>query len=166
MPYSSQALAAPMTQAPAMKVAQPMPQQPAYVRPNAAPNGKPWPAVAGYLQGEPQTRTAGRSEVTLDNGQNSSDVLVKLVTLAGSVARPARQVFIPAHGKFTIRSIEAGRYDVRYQDLMTGGRWRSEAMTLDETTDARGIRYSVMTLTLQKVRDGNMAVHDLSEEEF
>jgi hypothetical protein len=93
-------------------------------------------------------------------------VFVKLVSLSGNIARPARQIFIPANGKFTIKSIEAGRYDVRYQDLKTGTRSRSDGLTLSETADARGIRYSVMTLTLQRARNGNMAIHDLAQDEF
>jgi hypothetical protein len=166
MPYSSQALAAPVVNAPAASVAQLQPQQAAFVRPKVAPNGKPWPKVAGYLDGEPQTKAAGHSEITIDNGQNDADVFVKLVALSGDVARPARQVFIPANGKFTMKRIDAGLYDIRYEDLMTGSRSRSDGMTLTETADARGIRYSVMTLTLQRVRNGNMAIHDLAAEEF
>jgi hypothetical protein len=166
MPYSSQALAAGAITAPSVSVARQMPPPPVFVRPRTAPNGKPWPIVAGYLNGEPQTRAGGHSEITIDNGQNDSDVFVKLVSLSGNIARPARQIFIPANGKFTIKSIEAGRYDVRYQDLKTGTRSRSDGLTLSETADARGIRYSIMTLTLQRARNGNMAIHDLAQDEF
>lgn len=165
MPYSSQAVATPAITASSPSAVRQIPP-PDFVRPKTAPNGKPWPVVAGYLSGEPQTRAGGHSEITIDNGQNDSDVLVKLVSLSADVARPTRQIFIPANGKFTIKSIAAGRYDIRYQDLMTGVRSRSEGMTLSESADARGIRYSVMTLTLQRVKNGNMAIHDLADGEF
>lgn len=167
MPYSPQPIAADAPKTlPAQVKAQQVAQHPVYVRPTNAPNGKPWPVTAGYLKAVPLARTAGHSEVTVDNSQNSSDVFVKLVSLSGNVARPARQIFIPAHGKFTMKSLEQGPYDVRYQDLHSGGRSRSEAMTLTETASSVGIEYSTITLTLYKVRNGNMATYDLPAEEF
>lgn len=137
-----------------------------YVRPKTAPNGRPWPVTAGYLAGEPQTHTAGHSEVTIDNGQNNSDVQLKLVVLEGKVASPARQIFIPAHSRFTIKNLTAGNYDVRYRDLTSGNLSRSESMRLTETTTYKGTEYSVITLTLYKVVNGNTATYGLSEDEF
>ncbi|AZC18565.1 J domain-containing protein [Pseudomonas sp. CMR5c] len=138
----------------------------AYVRSKTAPNGKPWPKIASYLAGEPQTHTKGHSEITIDNGGNNSDVFLKLVALQGTVARPARQVFIPAHSQFTIKNLAPGRYDVRYRDLNFGGLSRSEAMQLTEKTTHRGTEYAVITLTLYKVANGNAATFTLSEDEF
>ena len=137
-----------------------------YVRPKNAPNGRPWPVTASYLTGEPQTHTAGHSEVTIDNGQNNSDMHLKLVALEGKVARPVRQVFIPAHSKFTIKNLTPGSYDVRYRDLKYGYLSRSESMKLTETSTYRGTEYSVMTLTLYKVVNGNAATFGLAEDEF
>jgi hypothetical protein len=141
-------------------------KQPTYVRSKTAPNGRPWPKTAGYLVGEPQTHKTGHSEVTIDNGQNNSDVLLKLVALEGKVARPARQIFIPARSRFTINNLTAGNYDVRYRDLTSGGLSRSESMRITESTTSRGTEYSVITLTLYKVANGNTATYGLSEEEF
>lgn len=141
-------------------------KKPAYVRSKTAPNGRPWPKVAGYLVGEPQTHKAGHSEVTIDNGQNNSDVLLKLVALEGEVARPARQIFIPAHSRFTIKNLTAGNYDVRYRDLTSGGLSRSESMEITESTTYKGTEYSVITLTLYKVAHGNTETYGLSEDEF
>jgi hypothetical protein len=143
-----------------------VPKKPAYVRPKTAPNGRPWPKSANYLVGEPQTHKSGHSEVTIDNAQNNADVLLKLVALDGKVARPARQIFVPAHSSFTIKTLSAGNYDVRYRDLTSGGLSRSESMKLTETTTSRGSEYSVVTLTLYKVAHGNTATYGLSEEEF
>lgn len=143
-----------------------VPKKPAYVRPKTAPNGKPWPATAGYLVGEPQSHTTGHSEITIDNGRNDSDVFVKLVSLSGSVARPARQVFIPAYSRFTVKQLAPGNFDVRYRDLNTGGLSRSEMINLTERKTYQGTEYSVITLTLYKVQNGNMATYDLSEDEF
>lgn len=175
MPYSAQPITTQSQSDPAGKpVIQASPEtnslkgasKPAYVRPKTAPNGRPWPRTASYLAGEPQTHTAGYSELTIDNGRNSSDVFLKLVALQGSVARPARQVYIPAHAQFTIKKLTPGRYDVRYKDLNSGGLSRSEPMVLTETTTSRGTEYSVITLTLYKVVNGNAATFPLSEDEF
>ncbi|KTB84341.1 hypothetical protein AO069_23385 [Pseudomonas syringae pv. syringae PD2774] len=138
----------------------------AYVRPKTTPSGRPWPRIASYLAGEPQTHNTGHSEVTIDNEQNNSDVFLKLVSLQGAVARPARQVFIPARSRFTIKKLTAGAYDVRYRDMTYGGLSRSEAITLTETTTNGNTQYSVVTLTLYKVAHGNTTTHALSEDEF
>ncbi|MCF5222984.1 J domain-containing protein [Pseudomonas syringae] len=137
-----------------------------YIRPKTAPNGRPWPKTASYLIGEPQTHATGHSEVTIDNERGNSDVLLKLVALQGSVARPARQIFVPAHRSFTIRNLTAGLYDVRYRDLTSGALSRSDLIRLTETTTYKGIEYSVLTLTLYKVANGNAMIHGLSEDEF
>ena len=168
MPYSSQpATYEPTIYQPKLAPAQSSAaRKPVYVRPKTAPNGKPWPYSAGYLTGEPQTHTAGHSEVTIDNGRNESDVFLKLIALEGSVARPARQIYIPAHSRFTIKSLSAGNYDVRYRDLNSGGLSRSEAMRLTETATYQGTEYSIVTLTLYKVANGNTQTYGLSEDEF
>jgi hypothetical protein len=175
MPYSSQSLPSTANGA-QVAAAQPtvanrevqkvVPNRPPYVRPKMAPNGRPWPTKAGYLAGEPQTHTSGHSELTIDNKRNTSDVQLKLVALEGSLARPARQIFIPAHGQFTIKNLTTGSYDVRYRDLTSGGLSRSESMILTESTTQRGIQYSSFTLTLYKVANGNATTYSLAEDEF
>lgn len=93
-------------------------------------------------------------------------MFLKLVSLQGAVARPARQIYIPARSRFTIKNLTAGAYDVRYRDLTSGGLSRSESMTITETTSSRNIQYSAITLTLYKVANGNTATYGLSEDEF
>lgn len=135
-------------------------------RPIAAPNGQPWPLEAGYVKGYKQLLTNGLSTVTVDNSQNDSDVFVKLVSLDGAQAYPVRQFYIPALGSFTLKKITAGRYDVRYRDLSSGGLSRSEAVTLIELHSDAGVQFSNMTMTLYKVKNGNMQTFGLSEAEF
>lgn len=142
------------------------PTRPPYVRPTAAPNGQPWPAIAAYVGGYRRLHTDGLSRVTIDNSQNDSDVFVKLVSLSGPEAYPVRQFFIPAFGRFTLKSVSPGSYDVRYRDLSSGGLSRSESFLLEETPTHDGTQYSTLTMTLYKVRDGNMQTFDLSEDEF
>jgi hypothetical protein len=138
--------------------------KPAWIRPSKAPNGQLWPTSASYLKGFPQTNSNGLSTVTIDNGQNNSDVFVKLVSLDGSYARPVRLVFIPAHGRFMVKAVTAGSYDVRYRDLITGYLSRSEQFTLEEKKTSRGTQYSDLTLTLYKVQNGNMTTYNLAED--
>jgi len=102
----------------------------------------------------------------VDNSQNKSDVFVKLISLDGPPAYPIRIFFIPAYGSFTLNSVRAGKYDIRYRDLDTGGLSRSEAFSLDEIGTYQGTQFSEVTLTLYKVQNGNMQAYGLDESEF
>lgn len=140
--------------------------KPNYVRSATAPNGASWPSSASYVANYPKLNTSGLSSVTVDNTQNDSDVFVKLVFIEANESHPVRVFFIPAFGKFKISSINPGLYDIRYRDLTTGGLARSESFTLEEISTYNGTRYSDMTMTLYKVRNGNMQTYGLSESEF
>lgn len=131
-----------------------------------APNGATWPTVAGYVKGYKKLNTAGLSSVTVDNTQNNSNVFVKLVSLSGANAYPARQFFIPAYGKFKVINVTSGSYDVRYRDLATGSLSRSESFRLEESATASGTQFSNITMTLYKVRNGNMQTYGLSDADF
>lgn len=146
--------------------ATPSPMRPEYVRPNTAPNGQPWPTSAGYVLGYQLLHTDGLSTITVDNSQNDSDVFVKLLSIDGTQAYPVRHFYIPAFGSFTLNKVTAGSYDIRYRDLSNGGLSRSEAFNLDETPTYNGTQYSNITMTLFKVKNGNMKTYRLSETEF
>jgi hypothetical protein len=139
---------------------------PVYVRAPLTPYGMPWPASAAYLKEFPILRAKGLSKVTVDNNQNSSDVLVKLVWLGSTKAFPIREFFIPAHGTFTVNRVSAGKYDVRYRDLDSGQLTRSEAFDLEETRIPGGTEYSNYNITLYTVPDGNMQTYSLAESDF
>lgn len=139
---------------------------PTYIRPAVAPNGSPWPARAAYVGGYPIDNDDGRSNVTVDNTQNDSDVFVKLVSLDGATAYPVRQFYIPARSKFTMDEVTAGTYDIRYRDLVTGGLSRSESFDVEEERTDSGVQYSEMTMTLYKVQGGNFQTYDLGADEF
>lgn len=108
----------------------------------------------------------GLSSVTIDNTQNDSDVFVKLVSIASNESHPVRVFYIPAFGQFKLANVDAGLYDIRYRDLATGGLARSESFTLEEISTYTGTQYSNLTMTLYKVRNGNMQTYSLSESEF
>ena len=140
--------------------------QATYSRPLTAPNGSPWPTIAGYIRGEPLLRNNGLSTVTVDNGQNSSDVFVKLVAIDANASLPVRLFFIPANSQFQTGNLDAGEYDVRYMDLDDGSLVRSESFTLKQFEDAGGTRFSNITMTLYKVSNGNMQTYPLAPGEF
>jgi len=140
--------------------------KPNHVRPETAPNGSSWPNSAAYVGGYKKLHTDGLSSVTVDNSINDSDVFVKLVALTAKDAYPVRVFFIPAYSKFKVSNVSSGRYDIRYRDLGNGGLAKSESFALEETSTYNGTRYSDMTMTLYKVRNGNMQTYDIPESEF
>lgn len=140
--------------------------RPNYVKPSTAPNGSVWPAHASYVANYPKLNVNGLSSVTVDNTKNDSEVFVKLVSIKSNESHPVRVFYIPKFGKFKINNVNAGLYDIRYRDLTTGGLARSESFKLEETSTYNGTQYSNMTMTLYKVRNGNMQTYGLSESEF
>ncbi|MCX5965644.1 MAG: J domain-containing protein [Cyanobacteria bacterium] len=140
--------------------------KPAYVRPGLADNGTPFPANSGYVDGYPYTLTDGYSNITIDNTQNDFDVFIKLFSLDVEKPKPVRVIFIRAKEQFVIEKIRAGNYDVRYRNLYTGALFRSEPLQLQEFRTATGVRFSDVTLTLYKLRNGNAQTYTISEGEF
>jgi hypothetical protein len=143
-----------------------LPEVPTYTKPLNAPNNEPWPIQADYVNGYPKLRNSGLSSVTIDNSQNDSDVFVKLVSLDTAEAFPVRHFYIPALGKFTVNKVTKGIYDIRYRDINTGALSRSESFDLVEIPTVNGTEYSMYTMTLYKVQNGNMQTFGLSESEF
>jgi hypothetical protein len=144
----------------------PIVQQPAYVRPTKADNGAPFPKKSGYIKNYPVRFTDGYSSVTVDNSRNNSDVFVKLYSQDANLAKPIRVFFIRAYDRFTAETVRAGRYDVRYQDLNSGGLSATESFDLQEINTGTGIESSRVKLTLYKVKDGNMKPRPISKDEF
>jgi hypothetical protein len=146
--------------------ADPPPAQPAYVRPATAPNGVPWPAASGYVEGYEQDFPEGHSELTVDNARNDSDLFAKLFALDAVPERPVRIFFLKAHDRFVLTHLKAGTYELRYRDLGSGTLARSEPFLLEETALDEGVRYSIATLALGPVRAGNPRMDELPEAEF
>jgi curved DNA-binding protein CbpA len=137
-----------------------------YVRPTQAPNGAAWPSSAAYVGEYRLGRADGLSQLTIDNSSNSTDMFVKLVALDADKTSPIRHAYIPAMQSFTMNKIRAGRYDVRYMDLSDGSLSRSEEFELQEISEPNGVRYSVTTMTLYKIANGNMQTYSLDPSEF
>lgn len=144
----------------------PSPSPPQYVRPTSADNGALFPSVSSYISGYPLQFTDGYSSVTVDNSQNDSDVFVKLFSIDTNPPEPIRVLFIRARETFTVENVRAGNYDVRYRDLDSGGLSRTEQLNLKEVQVVGGVEFSELTLSLYKVRDGNMQTYSILENEF
>ena len=65
-----------------------------------------------------------------------------------------------------MKDVTTGNYDIRYRDLDTGRLSRSEPFNLKEVETHDGIEYSNYTITLYKIRNGNMKTYNLPESEF
>jgi hypothetical protein len=78
-----------------------------------APNGEPWPAKSGYVDGFPIGNKGEELALTIDNSTNAAPVFVKLYDTERR--SNVRYLFILAHDKLTVVQLSAGKYEVRYQ---------------------------------------------------
>jgi hypothetical protein len=130
------------------------------------PNGRPWPKGPAYLSGEPVDAKGGLSTLTVDNTQGGSDVHVKLCSVQREKCRAFRHVFIPLGHSFSMKDLKQGTYEIRYRSLANGAMAKSEPISLRQFNTPDGTRFSVITLTLYKVVQGNTQFTSLSETEF
>ena len=130
------------------------------------PYGQHWPISAGYVGGDSLQNQSGLSSVTIDNSNNSSNVFVKLYDMDIVVPIAVRAFYIPSRSRFELGNVDAGSYEIRYQDLDDGTFSKSEKFNLEEISTAQGTQYSQLTMTLYKVADGNMQTYPISQSEF
>jgi len=83
----------------------------------AAPNGEPWPAESGYIAGYPVGNQGKEMSVVVDNSANDAPVFVKIHDL--DRRSNVRHAYVESHGTLTIDALSAGRYEVRYQNVVT-----------------------------------------------
>jgi len=141
--------------------------RPRYTRPSLAPNGLPWPLTSGYLTPYRAVNTDDLSSITIDNRQNSSDVLVKLFDRSSDRAVAVRVFFLRAQEQFTLANVAAGAYDIRYQNLDSGMISKSQPFNLEEVQQSDGTwQYTVMTLTLYVVSNGNTRFEGIGPDDF
>lgn len=84
----------------------------------AAPSGDPWPAESGYLPGYPVSNSGEEMQVIIDNSANPSPIFVKLYDL--DRRSNVRHVYVQPNGNFIIDKLSAGKYEVRYQNIVVG----------------------------------------------
>jgi hypothetical protein len=84
-----------------------------------APTGAPWPAQSGYVDGYPVGNEGDEMQIVVDNSNNPSAVLVKLYDL--DRRSNVRHAYVQGRTKFLIDKLTAGKYEVRYQNILVGG---------------------------------------------
>lgn len=133
-------------------------------RPDTAPNGEAWPKAAGYVAGYPKLLRNGTAAVEIDNSQNASDVFVKLYHIRPE--RAVRTLYIPAHGSFAVKEIEAGIYDVRFQHLATGKLERTGKFDLKDENTAGGGKPPAVAIPLYRTAGMEDDISELPPEQF
>ncbi|EJE49707.1 DnaJ-class molecular chaperone with C-terminal Zn finger domain containing protein [Acidovorax sp. CF316] len=152
---------------------------PRYTRPATAPNGQPWPASAGYVDGYPLLNSEGDGSLTVDNGSNDSDAFVKLVSQGDGQPQVVRHIYVPAYQRFTVDRLAPGRYDLRYRNLASGALARTPAVTVTAAAAPQALpdggqapkpaapgEAPPLTVALYKEPQGKLPALRLAEKEF
>jgi len=94
-------------------------------------------------------------------------MLVKLFDRRFERPVAVRVFFLRAYEQFKLEDIRTGAYDIRYQNLDSGIISKSQPFNLDEIQEPDGTRqYTVMTLTLYVVVNGNTRSETIGPDEF
>jgi curved DNA-binding protein CbpA len=83
-----------------------------------APNGEPWPAKSGYVEGFPVAAKGEDMQLTVDNAGNASAVFIKVYDMDRHAN--VRYAFVQAHDKLVVDKLLSGRYEIRYQNVDLG----------------------------------------------
>lgn len=117
-----------------------------------------------YIPDSPLLKNNGLCELTIDNSKNDTPVYGRLWTSDTLV--PIRAFTINSHDKFVLKNIEAGKYEIRYKCLYENTEAsqgvKSQTFDLEETETENGVDYSIVSITLYKVRYGNFKTTDIS----
>jgi hypothetical protein len=81
-----------------------------------APNGEPWPEQSGYIAGYPLGNSGREMTVVIDNSTNATPVFVKIYDLERR--SNVRHAYVLGNGTLTIDGLAAGKYEVRYQNVV------------------------------------------------
>lgn len=84
----------------------------------ASPSGDPWPLESSYLPGYPVGNEGTEMQVVVDNSANAAPVFVKLYDLDRRAN--VRHAFVQQRSNFTFDKLAAGKYEVRYQNVVDG----------------------------------------------
>ena len=83
----------------------------------AAPNGEPWPDQSGYISGYPMGNSGREMTVVVDNSANPNPLFVKIYDLERR--SNVRHAYVLSNGMLTIDGLAAGKYEVRYQNIVS-----------------------------------------------
>jgi curved DNA-binding protein CbpA len=123
----------------------------------------------GYLKGEKQSFSSGLSTFKIDNTNGSHDAEVRLY-LGG---KQIRSMFVRVGTAFTAEKLAAGTYKMRYKMRIDNQDRAFQAkddfvltQTRNETENGISTRFSRMTVTLYKVKDGNLQTEEIPVASF
>jgi hypothetical protein len=121
------------------------------------------------LKGERQNFSGGLSTFKIDNSNGSHDAEVRLYLSGMQI----RGMFVRVGTTFTAEKLGPGTYKMRYKMNINGKLHAFQAkedfvltQTVTETETGTSTRFSRMTVTLYKVRDGNMQVEEIPLDKF
>lgn len=119
----------------------------------------------GYLKGQPRAAVGGLSTFTVDNRQGGRDAVARIY-LNGK--KPAVRSMYVKHGEtFKAEAILPGTYVFRYRFIGSEDTFESDKdFPLTQTETETGTRYSNVTVTLFKVKDGNMSTRKVDPNSF
>src|SRR5450830_929282 len=89
------------------------------LRSATAPNGAPWPAATGYIDGYAVANQGEQMRVDIDNAANDAAMFVRVIDLDRGAS--VRHAYVLPHEALSIDKLSAGRYEVRYQTVDPGG---------------------------------------------
>lgn len=119
----------------------------------------------GYLKGQPRAAIGGLSSFTVDNRQGDRDAVARIY-LNGK--KPAvRSMYVKQGEVFRADAILPGTYVFRYRFIGSEDTFESDKdFSLTQTETETGTRYSNVTVTLFKVKDGNMSTRKVDPNTF
>jgi hypothetical protein len=100
----------------------------------AAPNGEAWPEQSGYIPGYPLGNNGREMTVVVDNSANASPVFVKIYDLERNAN--VRHAYVLGNGMLTIDGLAAGKYEVRYQNVVSAAARAECASKAQKRADA------------------------------
>ncbi|CAM4317354.1 Uncharacterised protein [Bordetella pseudohinzii] len=133
-----------------------------------APNGAPWPTTSGYLEGYDSSDYGG-SIIDLVNTNTKSAFFVKLVNTARNAKHASRHLFLGSRQGFSIVNIAPGSYFLAYQDLMSGGYYRTDAFNLSQKPspqDPTRLQFTTVRFEFSARSGGYLDSHAISAAEF
>lgn len=89
-----------------------------------------FPETSGYIEGSEPLASQGLASLTINNSSNTSDLYGKLYALKGDLTALVRTFLVAAENSFIISNLDAGCYELRYQDLETGGLAKTKPLSL------------------------------------
>ena len=150
---------------------QPAPKSPAPKPPAPKPPAEPVARSGvrtGYDPEQTRQNATGLCSVTVDNTQNNMPVYVRIWDMVRHT--PVRAFYIRQGEEFTAENITPGLYEVRYIELYENDApaqgAKSEQFHLEQRQTYGGTQYSEISLTLYKVRNGNMQTTSIAADEI